>query len=209
MHLLLPGGGTCGALPVALARLAWEWWGCASARFGAPWTGAGDLRQMMSVGPAGRWGVHSLGPHPRGRRLAVLLGVACGCGARIRQGSLLPGAGLASRPSSPGREGCLGSSAVRMVGAGFSVCQRGNPHRMVAPGGVSGSHGLLFALQAPQPLKTVVAGVSRRVPGSPGTQGWPRCCAFAWLQGCRGPRVGAIASVAPSFHRGYRSPYAP
>ena len=42
MHRLLPGGGPCGALPVALAWLAWEFWGCASARCGASWTGAGD-----------------------------------------------------------------------------------------------------------------------------------------------------------------------
>ena len=91
---------------------------------------------MMSVGPAGRWGRHGLCPHPRGRRLAAPRGVACGCGAGIGQGSLFPGAGLASArrascPSSPGHEGCLGPIGVRMVGGGFRVCQRGDPHRVV------------------------------------------------------------------------------
>ena len=48
--VLLPGGGPCEALPVALARLAWERWGCAPVRCGASWTGVGDRWQMMSVG---------------------------------------------------------------------------------------------------------------------------------------------------------------
>ena len=39
---LLPGGGPCEALPVALARLVSEWWGCASVMWGASWTGVGD-----------------------------------------------------------------------------------------------------------------------------------------------------------------------
>ena len=47
-------------LPVVLARPAWEWWGCVSARCGASWTGARDWLQMMSVGLAGRWGLHGL-----------------------------------------------------------------------------------------------------------------------------------------------------
>ena len=106
--------------------------------------------------------VGSLGPpwlclHPRGRRPAVLRGVACRCGAGIGQGSLLPGAGLACRPSFLGYEGCFGPSAGRMVGGGFPVGQRGNPHRLVAPGGVLGSHGMPFACGAPGPLGTVVA----------------------------------------------------
>ena len=39
---LLPGGGPCEALPVALARLAWEWWGCVPVRCGASLTGVRD-----------------------------------------------------------------------------------------------------------------------------------------------------------------------
>ena len=214
MHCLLPGGGPCGALPVALPRPARKWWGCASAQRGASWTGAGDWRQMTFVGPAGRWGLHGLCPPPWERRLAAPRGLACGCGAGIGQGSLLPDAGLASArraspPSSPGYEACLGPTALRMIGGGFRVCRRGNPHRVVAPGGVPGSHGVPFALGAPGPLGTVVAGVPRCVPGSSGTQGRPRCCAFAWLHGRPGPRVGCTASVARSFHPGYRSPHAP
>ena len=42
-HRVLPGGGLCGAPPVALARPALEWWGCAPARCGASLTGASDL----------------------------------------------------------------------------------------------------------------------------------------------------------------------
>ena len=176
---LLPGRGPCGALPVALARPAWEWWGCASAWCGASSTGAWDRRQAMSVRSEGRWGLHGLCVHPRGTRLATPRGLACGCGAGIGQGFLLPGAGLASarrasRPSSPAHEGCLGPIAVRMVGGHFRVCRRGKPQRAVAPGGVSGSHGVAFALGAPGPLQTVVADVARRVPGSPGTQGWSK-----------------------------------
>ena len=34
----LPSGGPCEALPVALARLAWEWWGCAPVQCVASWT---------------------------------------------------------------------------------------------------------------------------------------------------------------------------
>ena len=197
-HCLLLDGAQCGALPVALPRPAWEWWGCVSARCEAAWNGAGDRRQMMYVGPVCCCGLHGLCPPPRGRRLAVLRGVSCSCRAGIGQGSLLPGASLAPRPSSPGHEGCLGPTAVRMVGGGFHVCRRGNPNRVVAPGGVTGSHGVPFALGAPGPLGTVV-------PGSPGIKRCPRCCAFAWLRGCGGPRVGATISVARSFHPGYRS----
>ena len=112
MHRLLPGGGPCGALPVALARLAWEWWGCGPARCKASGTGARDWRQTMPVGPGARWGPHGLCLHPRGRRLTVLRGVACGCGAGIGQGFSLPGAGLASRLSSARHEGCLGPTAA-------------------------------------------------------------------------------------------------
>ena len=72
------------------------------------------------------------------------------------------------------------------------MCRRGNPPRLVAPGGVLESYGVPFAWGSPGFLGTVVIGVPRRVRGSPGTQGWPRCCAFAWLYGCAGPRVGAI-----------------
>ena len=39
---LLPAGGLCEALPVAPARLVWEWWGCAPNRCGALWTGVGN-----------------------------------------------------------------------------------------------------------------------------------------------------------------------
>ena len=182
-HCLLPGVGPCGALPVALFRPAWEWLGCASARCGSSWTGTRDRRQMMlmSVRPAGRWGLHVLCLHPRGRQFAVLRGGACGCGAGIGQGSLLPGAGLVSRPSSPGHERCLGPTAVRMVGGAFCLCRREKPHRVVAPGGVSGSQGALFAWGALGSLGTVVASLTRRVPWSLGTQGWLRCCA---LHGC-------------------------
>ena len=168
----------------------------------------------MPVGPAGPWGLHSLCPHPRGRRLAAPQGVACGCGAGIGQGSSLPGAGRAfarraSGPSSPGHQGCLGPTAVRMVGGGFCLCRRGSPHRLVAPGGVLGRHCVPFALVAPGPVATVVAGVMGLVPGSLGTQRWSRRCVFAWLHGRGGPRVGATASVARSFRPAYRSPYAP
>ena len=55
----------------------------------------------------------------------------------------------------------------------------------------------------------VVAGGLGRVPGSLGTQGWLRCCAFALLYGCAGPRVGAIASAGSSFRPGRRAQYAP
>ena len=52
MHRLLPGGGLCGALPVVLARLAWERWGCAS--LGAvplgPASGIGGRRCPLGVG---------------------------------------------------------------------------------------------------------------------------------------------------------------
>ena len=209
MHRLLPDGSLCGALPVAVARRAWEWWGCAPAQCGASWTSAGDRRQTMSAGPAGRWGRHGLCPYPRGGGLAVLQEAACSCRAGIGQGSLFAGAVLARRPASLGYEGCLGPSAERMVGGGFCMCRTGNSPRVVAPGGVVGIYGVLFAWEAPGPPGTVVVRVPMRVPGSPRTQGWPRCCAVAWLYGCAGPRVGAIASVARSFRPGYRSPYAP
>ena len=83
------------------------------------------------------------------------------------------------------------------------MCRRGNPPRVVAPGGVLGSYGMPFTWGAPGPLGNVVVGVPRHVPGSTGTQRWPRCCAFVWLYGGAGPRVGAIASVARSFQPGY------
>ena len=54
---LVPGGGLCGALPVALARPAFEWWGCAPARCKASSIGVRDRWQTMSVG---RWA--SVGP---------------------------------------------------------------------------------------------------------------------------------------------------
>ena len=57
-HHRLPAGGLCGALPVALAALAWEWWGCAPARCGASWTGVRDRWQTMSVGRLGCWDLH-------------------------------------------------------------------------------------------------------------------------------------------------------
>ena len=81
-----------------------------------------DRQRMMSVGRAGRCGLHGLCLPPRGRRLDVLRGLACSCSAGIGQGSLLPGAGLACRPLSMGYEGCLGPSAGQMVGGGFCVC---------------------------------------------------------------------------------------
>ena len=104
-HRLLPCGGLCGALPVALARLALEWWGCALARCGASWTGIGGRWQMMSVGCWGRWDLCS---YPRGRRLVVLREAACGCGVGSCQGSLSPGDAPACRPAPLGCEGCLG-----------------------------------------------------------------------------------------------------
>ena len=42
MLRLQPGGGPCEALPVARARLAGQWWGCAPVRFRASWIGIGD-----------------------------------------------------------------------------------------------------------------------------------------------------------------------
>ena len=84
---LLPGGSLSRGLPVGLARLAWEWWGCAPVWCGASWTSVGDRWQMMSAGRWGRWGLHGLCPKPRGRRLAVLQEEACGCGAASGQGS--------------------------------------------------------------------------------------------------------------------------
>ena len=206
---LLPGGGLCGELPVALARLACEWWGCAPVRCGASWTGVGDRWRMISVGRWGPWGLHGLSPYPPGRRLAVLQEAACGCGPGTGQGSLSPAAVLACRPAPLGCEGCLSPSARRIVGGAFCMCQRGYPPRVVAPCGVLGSYGVPFPWGAPGPPGTVVVGVLRLVPASPGTQGWPRCCAFAWRHGCAGPRVGAKASVADSFRPGYRSAYAP
>ena len=161
---------------------------------------------MMSVGRWGCSGLHGLCPYPRGRRLAVLLEAAWGCGAGTRQGSLSPGAAQASCPASLGCEGCLCPSAGQIVAGGFCMCLGGNPPRVVAPGGLLGSYGVPSAWGAPRPLKTVVVGGLRRVPGIPGTQGWPRCCASAWLYGSAGPRVGAIARVARSFRLGYRSP---
>ena len=88
------------------------------------------------------------------------------------------------------------------------MCRREKPSRVVAPGGVLRSYGVAFAWGAPGPPGTVVVGVPRRVPGSPRTQGWCRCCAFAWLHRWAGPHVGVTASVARSFRPGYRSPYA-
>ena len=137
---------------------------------------------MMSVGPAGCSGLHGLCPHPRGRRLAVLRGVACGCGAGIGQGSSLSGAGLVSRPSSPGHEGCLSPIGVRTVGGGFRVYRKGNPHRVAAAVGVSGSLCVRFALGAPEPLGTVVAGVPGRLPWSPRTKIAQMLCS-SWLHG--------------------------
>ena len=59
------------------------------------------------------------------------------------------------------------------------MCRRGNPARVAASGGVPGSYGMLFSWGAPGVSGTVVIGVLRRVPGSPGTKGWPRCCCRA------------------------------
>ena len=173
-HRLLPAGGLCGALPVVLVQPAWEWWGCAPARCGPSWTGARDGRQMMSAGLAGRWGLHGFCPWSRARRLNVLREAVCGCCAETGQGSLSPGADLARRPAPLGCKGCLGPSMGRMLGGGFCMCRRGNPPRVAAPGGILGSYGVPFAWGAPGPLGTVVVGVTRCVPGSPGTQGWPR-----------------------------------
>ena len=72
--------------------------------------------------------------------------------------------------SAGGCEGCLGPSAGRMVGGGFCMCQRGNPARLVALGGVLQKYVVPFPWGAPGPLGTVVVSVPRRVPGSPGTQ---------------------------------------
>ena len=164
---------------------------------------------MMSVGRWGRSGLHGLCPYPRGRRLVMLREAACGCGAGSSQGSLSPGAALACRPAPLGCECCLGPSAGRMVGGGFCTCRRGSLPRMVAPAGALGCSGVPPAWGAPERLGTVVASGPRRVTGSPGTEGWPGCCAFAWLYGCAGPPVGARASVACSFPPRCRSPYAP
>ena len=163
----------------------------------------------MPVGRAGRWGLHGLCPYPRGRQLAVLPEAVCGCGAGTGQGSLSLGAVLARSPAPLGCEGCLGHSAGRMVGGSFCMCRMGNSSRSAVPGGVLGRYGVPFAWETPGLLGTVVVGVPKRVPGSLGTQGWPRRCAFAWLYGCAAPRASAIASVARSFRPGYRSPYAP
>ena len=138
---------------------------------------------------------------------------AAGGGVRLRagsgQGSLSPGAVPACRLASLRCEDCLGTSAGRTIGGGFCTCQRGNPLRVVAPGGVPGSYGEPPGWGAPGPLGTVAAGGLRCALGSPGIQGCPRCCAFAWLHGCAGLRVGAIASVVRSFGPGCRRPYAP
>ena len=63
-------------------------------------------------------------------------GMACGCGSGIGQGSLLPGAGLACRPSSLGYEGCLIPSTGRMVRGGFRVCGTRRWWPLVASRGV-------------------------------------------------------------------------
>ena len=93
----------------------------------------------------------------------MLWGLACGCGAGIGQGCLFPGAASACRPASLGYEGCPGLSAGRKVRGGFRVCLRGNPHRVLAPGGILGSHGGPYAWGAPNlfgPWSPVSRGVS-------------------------------------------------
>ena len=119
--------------------------------------------------------------------------------ARSGHGSLSPGAALACRLAPPRCEDCLGLSSGRTVGGGFCTCQRGNPHRLVAPGGVLLSYSAPPPWGAPGPLGTVVAGGLRCALGSPGIQGCPRPCAFAWRYGCAGLRVGTIASVIRSL----------
>ena len=144
-HRLLPEGrpvrsAACRARSVGVGMV-----GMCPARCGASWTGAGDRWQMMSVGPAGRWGLHGLCPYLRGRQLAVLREAVCGCAAGTAQGNLSPGAVLARRPTPLGCEGCLGSFEGRMVGGGSRMCRRGNPPRVAAPAGVLGSSGVPFA----------------------------------------------------------------
>ena len=73
----------------------------------------------------------------------------CGCGARSSQGSLSPGAALACRPAPLRCEDCLGPFAGRTVGGGFCTCQREDPLRLVAPGGVPESYVAPLALGAP------------------------------------------------------------
>ena len=68
-----------------------------------------------------------------------------------------------------GLDDCAAGGVVGEGGMGVSVDEFG----------VVGRYGKAFALGALGPLGTVVVGVPRRVPGSPGTQGWPRCCALA------------------------------
>ena len=153
---------------------------------------------MMSFGCRGCWDFLGLCPYPCGRQLAVLRQAACGCGPRRGQGSLAPGAALACRLAPLRSVDCLGPSAGRTVGGGFCTCQRGKPHRVVAPGGVPGSYGAPPAWGAPGPLGTVVAGGLRRALGSPVIQGCLRRCAFAWPYGSAGLRVGTIASVVRS-----------
>ena len=62
------------------------------------------------------------------------------------------------------------------------MCGTVNQPWVVAPSGVLGSYGVPFALGAPGPLGTVVVGVPRCVPVSPGTQGWSGYCVP--LHGC-------------------------
>ena len=52
------------ALPVALARLAWECWGCAPVWCGASWNGVRDPWHMMSVSRCGHGDLHGLWPYP-------------------------------------------------------------------------------------------------------------------------------------------------
>ena len=148
-------------------------------------------RRWRSVADDVSWALicrdlHGPCPNPHGRRLAVLREAACGCGAGSGHSSLSPGAAPVCRLGPLRCEDCLGPSAGRTVGGGFFECQRGKPPRVVAPCGVLGSYGVAPACRAPGPLGTVVAGGLRTVPGTLGTQGWPRCSAFAWLHRCAG-----------------------
>ena len=59
------------------------------------------------------------------------------------------------------------------------MCQRGNSFRVVAPVGVLGSYSAPPAWEAPGRFETSAAGGLRRVLGSPGTEGCPKCCAPA------------------------------
>ena len=52
------------ALLAARARPALEWWGCASARCGASWTGVWGRRSMMFAELGGRGGPSGPCPYP-------------------------------------------------------------------------------------------------------------------------------------------------